>query len=483
VLGSAYDDWLVGDNTGNVLEGGAGDDILDGAGGADEMRGGDGFDQVTYRDNTPNGQGVTVDLSDNSRNAGAAAGDVLTGIESVQGTEAADTLVGIVRADGQGVELLGEGGNDRLVGRAGNDSLAGGRGNDTLDGGAGGDRMKGGSGNDTYWIDSASDQVVEAADGGIDTAIVALDFRMDALANVEILKLADGTAATRATGGAGSDHLIGNTGFNILDGGAGADTLEGSAGSDVFLVDDAGDVVVEAAGGGTDSVQASVSYRLAADVEVEFLTALGTASIALTGNAFANTLTGNAGSNALDAGAGSDKLIGMAGNDQLSGGAGNDILDGGLDLDFLSAGVGDDRLLGGGGNDTLWGDLGNDQLAGGDGRDILSGGRGRDQFLFDTAVASRRNANIDKITDFSAREGDKIVLENAIFTALGRRVGALNKDMFALDAAHDRSDHIVYNSHNGKLFYDADGAGGHAAIQIAQLKAHLHLDYHAFAVV
>jgi Ca2+-binding RTX toxin-like protein len=146
-------------------------------------------------------------------------------------------------------------------------------------------------------INAADDVIVEAAGGGTDTAIVSLNFSMSALAHVEVLKLADGTAATQLTGGAGNDRLIGNTAFNILDGGAGLDTLEGGAGSDVFLVDNAGDVVVEAAGGGLDAVQASASYVLGAAVEVEILTALGAGTLALTGNAFANTLNGNAGAN------------------------------------------------------------------------------------------------------------------------------------------------------------------------------------------
>ena len=465
ILGSAFNDLLVGDESGNLLDGGAGDDTLDGAGGGNRLIGGEGFDRVTYWYNGAPGQGVVVDLSNSAANGGAARGDVLVDIESVQGTDSADTLIGIDRGNGRGVELIGEGGADRLIGRGGNDTLNGGTGNDTLEGGAGADRMEGGAGNDTYVIDSAADQVVEATGGGIDTAIVSLDFRLDALANVEILRLADGTAATRASGGAGNDHLIGNTGFNILDGGAGADTMEGSAGSDVFMVDNAGDVTIEAVGGGVDAVQASVSYALSTEAEIEFLTALGSGDIALTGNGFANTLTGNQGSNALAAGGGDDRVLGLSGDDRLAGGTGND------------------RLLGGLGRDTLLGDVGNDMLAGGEGRDILTGGAGRDQFVFDTAVAQRRNANIDRITDFSVREGDKIVLENAIFRALGSKTGILNKAMFALDSAHDRSDHVVYNSHNGKLFYDVDGAGGHAAIQIAQLKAHLHLDYHSFVVV
>ena len=72
----------------------------------------------------------------------------------------------------------------------------------------------------------------------------------------------------------------------MLDGGAGADTMSGGAGNDTYVVDDAGDVVTEAAGEGTDTVRARVSYTLGANVEN--LTLTGTGAINGTGNALDN---------------------------------------------------------------------------------------------------------------------------------------------------------------------------------------------------
>ena len=78
-------------------------------------------------------------------------------------------------------------------------------------------------------------------------------------------------------------------------------------------MDNAGDVVTENAGEGTDTVQSAISYTLGANVEN--LTLTGTATINGTGNALNNILTGNAGNNVLDGGAGADTLVGGAGND------------------------------------------------------------------------------------------------------------------------------------------------------------------------
>jgi serralysin len=122
-------------------------------------------------------------------------------------------------------------------------------------------------------------------------------------------------------GRGGNDSIDGGAGADIIDGGLGADRMSGGLGDDRFFVDDLGDLVIELAGEGTDTVSASVNYTLTANVENLILT--GGAATG-TGNGLANTLTGNALGNRLDGGAGNDTLIGGDGIDILTGGAGAD---------------------------------------------------------------------------------------------------------------------------------------------------------------
>ncbi len=305
---------LTGNALANILQGGLGNDSLNGGAGADTLVGGVGDDSYTV----DNAADAVVEL------AGEGTDTVNSSVSYALAANVEKlTLTGSAAIDCTGNEL-----DNLLTGNAAANTLFGGTGNDSLNGGAGADILVGGIGNDTYMVDSTADVVVELAGEGTDLVNSSVTY---ALAdNVENLTLT-GSAAIGGTGNDLDNVLTGNSTINALSGGAGndwldgkggADVLSGGSGNDIYVVDSAGDSIVELANDGSDTVQASVSHTLAA--QVENLILMGSSGLTGTGNALDNVLTGNAGNNTLTGNEGNDTLDGKAGNDGLVGGTGND---------------------------------------------------------------------------------------------------------------------------------------------------------------
>jgi Ca2+-binding RTX toxin-like protein len=234
---------------------------------------------------------------------------------------------------------------------------------------------------------------------------------------IQSLTLTGSTASENIVGNPAGNTLDGGGGNDILNGGGGADTMFGRLGSDTYVVDNAGDIVNETGGDGSDTVQSTISFSLAnaarAIGTVERLTLIGTAGIGGAGTVLDNVLTGNA-----------------AGN-PLNGLAGNDVIRGGLGIDSLT------------------------------------GGPGADSFCFNTAP-SASTSNRDIVFDF-AHGVDKFWMENAVYAKLGAATGALNPAFLRVGAAAlDGNDYIVYNKATGALFYDSNGslAGGVMAVAV-----------------
>lgn len=117
-------------------------------------------------------------------------------------------------------------------------------------------------------------------------------------------------------GGLANDTIRGYGDDDWLDGGAGKDTLLGDLGDDTYVVDVTADRVLEAANAGSDTIRASLSYALPANVET--LDLIGTTAIAAVGNDASNTLAGNAADNFFLGNRGADQLIGEGGADTFA---------------------------------------------------------------------------------------------------------------------------------------------------------------------
>ncbi|OCQ90156.1 hypothetical protein BCD64_19755 [Nostoc sp. MBR 210] len=222
---------------------------------------------------------------------------------------------------------------------------------------------------------------------------------------------------------------------------------------------------------GTDSFTYTVSDgSLTATATVNLTVTLGSNQIngtngnnILLGTSRVDVIRGLGGNDIISGLGNNDVIYGGDGSDIIDGGAGNDSLYGEKGNDIVYGRDGNDILNGGAGDDMLLGDGGNDILIGGLGRDILAGGSGRDSFYLNNGA---RNADI--ITDFVSGV-DSFVISQSEF-GFNQAIGTLEPSLFRLGtSATAASDRFIYDRSSGKLFFDQDGIGSVAKVQIAQL--------------
>ena len=304
VTGDSGDDSITDGAGTDTLGGGDGNDSLDGGGGADQLDGGAGNDSYfveTMADLTFEAAGGGIDTVISSGSVYLYAN-----IENLTLASAATALFGVGNDLANVIEgnaadnlLLGGAGDDRIAGSGGVDSLFGENGNDNLNGGGGIDYLVGGAGNDS--LDGSDNPDALYGQEGNDLLVGGASFDTDIL-----------------VGGDGSDTLDGASGLGDYD------LMDGAGGDDIYRVDTPDDLTFEAAGGGTDTVHASITgagyylYAFTENLVLEGNTPFGV------GNELANRLTGNTQGNYLLGGLGNDTLNGKQGNDVLFGQAGAD---------------------------------------------------------------------------------------------------------------------------------------------------------------
>jgi serralysin len=284
-VGSSVADIIVGNEVGNTINAGDGNDLIFG-------------DEVTAR------AIITGNL--NYRNWVFVEGFWDRGqYQSYGTTDASDKDV-----------LFGEGGEDHVFAGQGDDEVDGGTGNDFLDGG---------QGKDIALYDGVTGAVnitqlrpADVPDGvqANGSPVFRVSFKRDGngeadrLRDFELAQFGDGIQRVVAEG----DFNIGQGGYLRIDGGDGSNILDFSK-----------------------AVEVVTSVETIDGVEH---TTFG--NIAVTGF---ETIVGSADNDELRMGDGDQKIYGGGGYDILSGGAGNDILDGGGGDDVLEGGAGGDTFI------------------------------------------------------------------------------------------------------------------------------------------
>jgi Ca2+-binding RTX toxin-like protein len=331
LTGNAANNHLIGLDGDDTLVGGAGNDTLVSGAGADRVDGGTGTrDLADYSGSTA---WVNVDLNiqngTTAQSGGGAGnhaeGDILTGIEDVNGSQFSDSLTG----NGGSNRIWAYDGDDTIFGGGFYDTIHGGNGDDVIDGGTHEDSIFGGAGNDTIYGGSGIDSIW----GGDGDDYLEGYYSAGMDGNQDLL-----------IGGTGNDTLDGShsTAWDTLVGGMGADRIIGNGiRTEVsYELTGYGDFDVSYQGVYVDlriqdGVTAQVGKPGGDDATGDILTGI----VHAVGSNGHDTLIGNHQNNEMYGVDGDDLLIGGEGNDSLWGVNNNDTLEGGLGSDFIWGGM------------------------------------------------------------------------------------------------------------------------------------------------
>jgi len=356
VIGTDFDDTILGNNEINNLQGGAGNDAIHSFAGVDTIDGGEGIDTALFSA----GAGVIVDLDE------TGSGQAFVNVDGEAGAES-DFFFNFENVNGSNNIGSANGGNDILSGNSGVNVLNGQAGDDILDGEGGADTLIGGDGNDTLIAD-LEDVLIDGGEGvdTLDLSALTDGVRVDLDVNTPnpgpasqdgvIGQPEDGIALVdveNIIGSQGDDVLLGNNEINVIEGGAGNDSIHSFAGVDTIDGGEGIDTALFSAGPGVivtlneeGSGQAFVNVDGEAGAESDF---------------FFNFENVNGSNNTGSANGGNDILTGNSQDNVLNGQAGDDILNGEGGADTLIGGDGDDLIIsdaldtvdGGEGNDTI----------------------------------------------------------------------------------------------------------------------------------
>lgn len=467
VEGGGAQDFIIGDEGSNTLDGGAHNDFLNGGAGNDLMYGGSGGDVLI----DDQGQDLLVGGTGTDILFGRGeAGDEMYGGSSEIGDEDGATEYGT------GDILIGD---EVFLGGSGNDSMYGGNGNVQIPAIVALDLMYGGGGNDYMDPQDYMRDIIVAGDGddlifGDNATLPSLDpndvgdmideFYLNAYNSNPFYLGYDVRGFTEyyyggadliyggwgndiifgqggddlilaghgndiAFGGTGNDIIRGNSGNDSLYGGYGDDTMYGGQGGDFMMGMEDDDVMYGDSGndsmyggsgedlmyGGADSDR---MYGQSGDDTMyggsardslfggsgDDLMYGGTGNDFMLGETGDDTMYGGSGNDDMFGGEGNDLMFGDAGDDDMSGDAGNDVMYGGLGADTMTGGSGNDSMFGGTGDDDMLGGAGNDVMFGDAGNDQMSGGAGNDEMSGDDGNDVMLGGTGDDLMDGGAGE-------------------------------------------------------------------------------